>query len=632
METKNKTKFDINKTVNKYLRNATSNDVYDITVYLLNFFEDNNVELIHYNNLLKKLCKICSKDKLKNLILKNKKLLLAYCINNMSNKPLFDKISLDNYKIDSRYTEEQKKAIKSNSKLSLITAGAGCGKSTVIIERIKYLKAMGIPEDDILVLSFTNAAANNIKNKYPNCNSMTISTLMNYNYNNTFKFQEISYSQTLINTLDMIYKNTKLSEVLSENNMMKLLNYCASRPLELITKVLNSVRQVSLELQTAISIQYIDEINDLIKAKHIIIDEMQDNSIYDFIYVMKYAKKYNASVFMVGDASQTLYEFREADPNAINMIEASKVFELFKLTTNFRSNQKILDFGNEVLKEIKANKYSQIQLNALETKENLLKNKTHDDFITVTYHQDDNIKEFRNNLENYLYDLGLIKEIKNLINKGKTVAVLTETGYTLQLIENYINKRFKYDNDKVMNLIPTKEPMTSIFSGLCVNDEFLQTKDTIKQINNKIFTLNSNIDNYGQKLANQRVLNEFNQIMNTDLMKFDLAYKDNEMYDQKLKSKLINYEIKRNKKLMENCDIIDAENKNLIFSTIHSAKGLEFDHVFIFFNVQNEMDEDKKRKLYVGLTRAKESEHLICFDTIKHPNIITVFNSLKKGE
>ena len=54
-----------------------------------------------------------------------------------------------------------------------LTGKAGTGKSTVILERIKYLEACGVPADDITVLSFTNAAADNIKEKNPAIGSMT---------------------------------------------------------------------------------------------------------------------------------------------------------------------------------------------------------------------------------------------------------------------------------------------------------------------------------------------------------------------------------------------------------------------------------------------------------------------------
>lgn len=64
-----------------------------------------------------------------------------------------------------------------------------------------------------------------------------------------------------------------------------------------------------------------------------------------------------------GDASQTLYEFRAANP-ALSALEASGVFTVCKLSTNYRSAQEILDFANIHLSDIEANRFTNIQLQA----------------------------------------------------------------------------------------------------------------------------------------------------------------------------------------------------------------------------------------------------------------------------
>lgn len=64
------------------------------------------------------------------------------------------------------------------------------------------------------------------------------------------------------------------------------------------------------------------------------------------------------------DCSQTLYEFRASNPKALNMLEGSGVFATYQLQVNYRSNQEILDFANCLLRDIEANQYAQIQLQA----------------------------------------------------------------------------------------------------------------------------------------------------------------------------------------------------------------------------------------------------------------------------
>ena len=132
--------------------------------------------------------------------------------------------------------------------------------------------------------------------------------------------------------------------------------------------VLNRVGQTTLELETIISQQLIMELKEPpgYVAKFLIIDEVQDNSIFDFVYALRYVVKHRCNVFIVGDPSQTLYEFRSANPRALNMLEASGVFSTLKLETNYRSCQEVLDLANEFLVDIEANEFANIQLRSNE--------------------------------------------------------------------------------------------------------------------------------------------------------------------------------------------------------------------------------------------------------------------------
>ena len=61
--------------------------------------------------------------------------------------------------------KEQMEAVCSNSKYVLVVAGAGSGKTTTIIGRIKYLIQNGVNPDEILCISFTNATVESLKGK-----------------------------------------------------------------------------------------------------------------------------------------------------------------------------------------------------------------------------------------------------------------------------------------------------------------------------------------------------------------------------------------------------------------------------------------------------------------------------------
>ena len=125
------------------------------------------------------------------------------------------------------FSPEQLKAVTTNEPLVLVQAGAGTGKSTVILGRIDYMVKCGVNPNDILVLSFTNAAANNILDRNPNVKSMTIASMIHEIYTANYS-HELSSIETLMNSLD-IYFNLKTDTIASEfYNVLKKIKKSAA--------------------------------------------------------------------------------------------------------------------------------------------------------------------------------------------------------------------------------------------------------------------------------------------------------------------------------------------------------------------------------------------------------------------
>ena len=64
-----------------------------------------------------------------------------------------------------------------------------------------------------------------------------------------------------------------------------------------------------------------------------------------------------------------------------------------------------------------------------------------------------------------------------------------------------------------------------------------------------------------------------------------------------------------------------AADADFVISTIHSAKGLEFQNVIVLYRNENQMEEDKKRMYYVAFTRAMSTEYILAYDTMTSPQI-----------
>lgn len=198
----------------------------------------------------------------------------------------------------------QLEAAITNEPFVLVQAGAGTGKSTTIIERIKYMEATGVDPQDIRVLSLTNAAANNILQKNNKIQSMTIAKYISEIYKLNYPKQELVDFQTLKNTI-MIYASHKpnareFCNLITDKDSMDLLVFIRDH-FDEVVDILNNTGQTTLQIQSYISYLKADTFdygNDT--AHHFIVDETQDNNIFEFIYLMKIAALRKASLYIVG--------------------------------------------------------------------------------------------------------------------------------------------------------------------------------------------------------------------------------------------------------------------------------------------------------------------------------------------
>ena len=150
--------------------------------------------------------------------LKNKTTKNTYVINDYNKDEIEEFKNLYNPVENKTLDDEQISSIVSNSHNTLVIASAGSGKTTTIIGKIKYLilKYNVLPEE-ILVLSFTNASAKEMKSR--------ITKELNLEINaSTFHKLGLEIIKKTSEHLPNIY--TDSSEVLILNIVNKLLNNC----------------------------------------------------------------------------------------------------------------------------------------------------------------------------------------------------------------------------------------------------------------------------------------------------------------------------------------------------------------------------------------------------------------------
>ena len=302
------------------------------------------------------------------------------------------------YITDTLTPEQQKFAKADFNKPCFSVAVAGSGKTTSCIARIEQMLLAGIDSEQILLLSFTKVAARSIINKvrttigYEQCKGITGGTfhsVFNRILRKYAKLVGIANDYTL-----------KVDEVLVDAIKLSfdILEFPRGRGCPTATgilKLIHNMKLRDLSIEEAIEIyepswkDYVDNITTVIayykmycrqnnildyddillktyelltthpevrdtiarQYKYIIIDEYQDTNIVQANIIYELLKSSTPpSVTIVGDPNQSIYSFINADINNIlsfrdrfpDATEAS-------LTTNFRSNQQILDTCNAIM-------------------------------------------------------------------------------------------------------------------------------------------------------------------------------------------------------------------------------------------------------------------------------------------
>jgi DNA helicase-2/ATP-dependent DNA helicase PcrA len=621
-------------------------------VYELRYMEQYNVPLSAYKKIYAAINMLCDPQTASLLVKQNMNLLMNDTLSDLGSKR--DQLerapeTIKTIPVQRQLSPQQLAAVRSTEPLILTQAGAGAGKSTVILERIQQLSLCGVNPADITVLSFTNAAADNIIRKNPDVRSMTIARTIHDLYMTYFPTHELSSVETIANSLGIYMpgdpfafqfaeKLRRLEGRNSEGAHTALNNFIESH-LEQTVDALNLIKQTSLELEIILAYQMIDRmpLPAGLNIRHLIIDEVQDNSVFEFIYLLRLVNKLGCSLFIVGDSSQTLYEFRSANPKALNALESSGVFTPYKLETNYRSNQEVLDMANvHLLSEIEANQFAQIRLQA-----NSLTPVTAQSFqdkIRVVHEHYTSDRKFLSDLP-VLLSKHTHSYIQECLNRGEQVAFLAFTRREAFAVQKRLEELFP--GRSVISMISDRRRASTFFSSFIehhwsdieavdpANASFVFTKELVSRGPGN----NPNAQAALAKMASEWWTASALTIQGW-VYEYQAGIITKEVFFDRLKKCILDHEIRHNSirdALMhrnnEERKIRNMETKaDLIVSTVHGVKGLEFDNVVVIYKDQSDMSEEKKRLYYVAFTRAKNSLFVLSHGTTLSARIVSDYN------
>lgn len=274
-------------------------------------------------------------------------------------------------------------AANTKSKNALVLAGAGCGKTFVIVARIKYLtECCNVDPKDILCISFTNDAVNKLKEDL-NIKEINVMTFHKLALKIIGNKKEILSEDILTDIIIDTFSNDKLFGLYKLNkeqmyflvhtfiNLFKCNGYSLDKFYDFIKRaevkekeLLKEIMKCYICYESYLNKENLIDFNDMIslaikslenttfKYKYVIVDEYQDTSITKLILLKKIIKLSDASFFAVGDDFQSIYGFTGSDINIITKFK--KYFfnsKIYKLKITYRNaNELIRLAGNFIMK------------------------------------------------------------------------------------------------------------------------------------------------------------------------------------------------------------------------------------------------------------------------------------------
>ena len=288
---------------------------------------------------------------------------------------------------------KQYEAVTSTEGPCLVIAGAGSGKTKVLTHKIAYLiQEKGVKPWDILAITFTNKAANEMKERIANLvgesakdiwmgtfHSICVRILRRFidriGFETSFIIFDTSDQKTLVKnclkdlSIDdkMFNDRAVLSEISNaKNEMLTPAEYQAkamgdfrkekiSTVYELYQKRLKENNAIDFDDIINYTIKILQENEDVReyycnKFRYILVDEYQDTNKSQFTLVTILASAYK-NITAVGDNDQGIYSFRGADiSNILNFEKDFKGTKIIKLEQNYRCTGNILKAANAVIK------------------------------------------------------------------------------------------------------------------------------------------------------------------------------------------------------------------------------------------------------------------------------------------
>lgn len=573
-----------------------------------------------------------------------------------------------------KLTSQQNLALRHKDGPILVLAGPGAGKTTMLLERIKFLSKTIDPKH-ILTITFSKTQALDMKERY-NFSDATFMTIhafcyliiRNYLKKNNRNLRLLE-SDDLYNKYDLISKiyfkiNDKKISKEDLNEFFRLTSYMKNAMLDETyledSKVKNSLQiyrayenfkirnfYIDFDDMQVMALKLIQNDQRLLnsirnKYKYIQVDEGQDTSLIQFKIIEKIAAPLN-NLMIVADDDQSIYSFRASDVSyLLNLKSIYPDLKIIEMTENHRSSKNIVNISKAFI-DTNQNRYPK----------DLFTNNDFSGKITI--------RSLRNVRDEYKYIIENIKKgeknailFRNNIQALNIISFLMEDGLDFSVNITSLNFFESKIIDDLFNIIEFSDDFDrlDLFCEIYYKmGTFLNKKEvdklSYKGLNNNVFEGLYEMDLEDYKIETliqkEKQLKHIRQLSLDKKISYIYKYMDYKSYitnfSKKYREEVVNKDlfvesmVNFTKNMVSIEDFYEKKDKlekklststsDLILSSIHKSKGLEYDNVFVINMVKNEFPiivdnedigkkiEEERRVMYVAMTRAKKNLHLL---------------------
>ena len=602
----------------------------------------------------------------------------------------------------------QREAVLATEGPVLILAGAGSGKTRVLVHRIAYMiDSRGVNPWNILAITFTNKAAEQMRNRVDDmvgqgADSIWISTFHSMcvrilrrhiemiGYDNNFTIYDTDDSRTVMKDImkrlgidtKLIKERSALASISAAkdeliapdeyrlNSLGEYRQEQIARLYEEYDRTLKKANALDFDDLIVKTVELFNKCPEVLdnyreRFRYIMVDEYQDTNTAQFELVRLLAGKYR-NLCVVGDDDQSIYKFRGA--NIGNILDYEKVYreaKVIRLEQNYRSTQNILDAANAVIANNTERKDkslwtdrgagSRIHYRQLDTayeeaeyiafdiasavkrgdvkyaecavlyRTNAQSRLIEEAFVKegmpynivggVNFYSRREIKDilaYLKTIDNGVDDVA-VKRIINVPKRGIGQTTVTKvTEYALKRDISFYDALAEADS--IPGLGKSAGKLNAFVNMIRVLRSRAEQSDIGKLIKDVL-----DATGYIEELQSSDEDDAEDRIDNIDELISKAARYDEENENGSLADFLAEVA------LVADIDNVDMGNDKVLLMTIHGAKGLEFNRVYIagaedgvFPGMASIYDEDpaaieeERRLAYVGITRAKDDLTITC--------------------